>query len=221
MDNAKKGVIVYVDWIEQFEYLTDVEAGKLIKHFFRYVNNLNPVAPDRFTEMSFIPIKRTLKRDLENWENTLNVRSKAGKESVKARKLLKQAKQNLTKSTHAECVNENLTKLTDSVSVSVSVSEKEEIPSLPKPSEQVEFTIEHCLTVALNDNRWVKANAATRTELMAFNEMLEQRGVYQKNPGDYKTHYSNWVKTKLKTHTITPEFKTMSLSPPLKRANFN
>ena len=64
---SKKKVIVYTDWIEQFKDLTDEEAGKLIKHFFEYVNDLNPVS-DRFTELLFNPIKSTLKRDLKAWE---------------------------------------------------------------------------------------------------------------------------------------------------------
>lgn len=79
MAENKKSIIVYAEWLEQFEYLTDEEAGKLIKHFFRYVNDLNPVAPDRFTEAQFIPIKQTLKRDLDKWEKTLTERSLNGR----------------------------------------------------------------------------------------------------------------------------------------------
>ena len=56
MAENKKSIIVYADWIELFESLTDDEAGKLIKHFFRYVNDKNPTAPDRITELSFIPM---------------------------------------------------------------------------------------------------------------------------------------------------------------------
>jgi hypothetical protein len=79
MAENKKSIIVYAEWLEQFEYLTDEEAGKLIKHFFRYVNDLNPIAPDRFTEAQFIPIKQTLKRDLDKWEKTLQERSVNGR----------------------------------------------------------------------------------------------------------------------------------------------
>ena len=79
MAENKKSIIVYADWIELFESLNDAEAGLLIKHFFRYVNDLNPIAPDRITELSFIPIKQALKRDLKNWENTLNERSINGR----------------------------------------------------------------------------------------------------------------------------------------------
>ena len=69
MAENKSGIIVYADWINVFEELEDIEAGKLIKHFFRYVNDLNPEAPDRLTKIAFEPIKQSLKRDLEKWEN--------------------------------------------------------------------------------------------------------------------------------------------------------
>lgn len=68
MAEGKNKIIVYKDWIGTFESLTDDEAGKLIKHFFRYVNDLNPEAPDRITSIAFEPIKQTLKRDLKNYE---------------------------------------------------------------------------------------------------------------------------------------------------------
>ena len=79
MAENKKSIIVYADWIELFESLTDDEAGKLIKHFFRYVNDLNPSPPDRITELSFIPIKQSLKRDLDKWEGRLSERSLNGR----------------------------------------------------------------------------------------------------------------------------------------------
>ena len=75
----KKSIVVYADWIESFEALTDEEAGKLIKHFFRYVNDLSPEYPDRLTELSFIPIKQSLKRDLEKWKSTKEDRSTNGR----------------------------------------------------------------------------------------------------------------------------------------------
>ena len=64
----KKSALIYVEWISIFEKLSDEEAGKLIKHFFRYVNDENPEAPDRLTELLFEPIKQQLKRDLKKYE---------------------------------------------------------------------------------------------------------------------------------------------------------
>lgn len=68
MATGKKKVIVYADWKSTFELLSDDEAGKLIKHFFRYVNDEDPEPPERLIEILFEPIKVTLKRDLEKWE---------------------------------------------------------------------------------------------------------------------------------------------------------
>lgn len=122
MAENKKSIIVYSDWMELFESLTNEEAGLLIKHFFRYVNDLNPVAPDRLTELSFIQIKQSLKRDLVKWEKTLEGRSKAGKASAEAKRLAKELEQKSTKSTNVEKQQQSSTNLTDSVNDNVSVN---------------------------------------------------------------------------------------------------
>lgn len=53
------------------------------------------------------------------------------------------------------------------------------------------FSIEECLAIALRDDRWVKANKITEADLLRFNTLLEKRGIYEKNPADYKTHFAN------------------------------
>jgi len=77
MAENKKKIIVYADWKDQFNSLTDEEAGRLIKHFFSYVNDENPTS-DRLTELLFIPIKTTLKRDLKSWEDYVNKQRENG-----------------------------------------------------------------------------------------------------------------------------------------------
>jgi uncharacterized phage protein (TIGR02220 family) len=79
MAEGKRSIVVYADWIDKFEELEDDEAGRLIKHFFRYVNDLNPEAPDRITKLSFIDIEKQLKRDLKKWEKTVDDRSYNGR----------------------------------------------------------------------------------------------------------------------------------------------
>lgn len=116
MAENKKSIVVYAEWIEKFEALSDEEAGKLIKHFFRYVNDLNPQAPDRITEISFISIKQSLKRDLKQWEMTKESRSKAGKiggiksgESRKKQSEANEAFASITKQNESnEAVNVNV-----------------------------------------------------------------------------------------------------------------
>lgn len=118
MAENKNKVIVYADWIDKFEELEDDEAGRLIKHFFRYINDLNPEAPDRTTKLMFIDIKNTLKRDLDKWEEKSPERIEkarlAGLASAEARKLKKEL--NSTNELKDEL---NPTKSTVSVSVNV------------------------------------------------------------------------------------------------------
>lgn len=110
MATGKKKIVVYADWKSSFDALTDEEAGKLIKHFFAYVNDENPTTEDRIVNLMFEPIKTTLKRDLEKWESTRTQRieagSKGGKQKVANAKNTKQKLANVA--------------VIDSVSVSVS-----------------------------------------------------------------------------------------------------
>lgn len=81
MADKKNKVIVYKDWISTFEKLSDDEAGKLIKHFFQYINDLNPESDDRLITLLFEPIKQTLKRDLKAYE----ARCKKNTEAIEKR----------------------------------------------------------------------------------------------------------------------------------------
>ena len=89
MAENKKSFVLYADYIHVFESLEEVEAGRLIKHILRYVNDQNPVAPDKITQVSFEPIKQQMKRDLAKWEEKKEGFSKAGKASATVRRLSK------------------------------------------------------------------------------------------------------------------------------------
>lgn len=75
MAENKNKVIVYKDWGKIFSKLEDEEAGRLIKHFFSYVNDENPTPPDRVTDLVFEPIKQTLKRDLQKWNKSIDIKA--------------------------------------------------------------------------------------------------------------------------------------------------
>jgi hypothetical protein len=66
---TKKSSIIYADWINIFEKLEDDEAGRLIKYFFRYLNNIPSKKTDRITELMFEPIKNVLDRDSKKYES--------------------------------------------------------------------------------------------------------------------------------------------------------
>lgn len=79
MAQDKKSFLLYTDYINSIEELTDDEAGKLLKHLFRYVNDKEPVLEDRLLKLVFEPIKQQLKRDLKDWENTRTKKSESGR----------------------------------------------------------------------------------------------------------------------------------------------
>ena len=79
MAENKKSFIGYCDWENTFEMLTDDEAGKLIKHFFNYINDKDPQLNDRLLTMAFEPIKLQLKRDLQKYKEVKKKRSEAGR----------------------------------------------------------------------------------------------------------------------------------------------
>ena len=69
MAENKISFLMYCNWEETFESLTDEEAGKLIKHFFRYVNYKDPVSDSRLINLIFEPMKAVLKNDLKKYED--------------------------------------------------------------------------------------------------------------------------------------------------------
>jgi len=122
----KKSFVIYTDIIHTFEALEDDEAGRLIKHLLRYVNDLNPSAPDKITQIAFEPIKQQLKRDLVKWNGVKEVKSFAGHigglKSGEVRRKQKEANEadalKLKQNEANEAVNVSVN---DNVSVSVSV----------------------------------------------------------------------------------------------------
>ena len=116
MATNKKSFVAYCDWLESFEELTNEEAGKLVKHLFKYVNDLEPESPDRLTKMCFIPIKQSLKRDLRKYDTYINKQSENGKKGGRPKKLTDKKE---TQKTQPFILKP---KKADSVSVSVSDS---------------------------------------------------------------------------------------------------
>lgn len=78
MAEDKKAFMLYTDMIHVFESLKDNEAGRLIKHIMRYVNDQKPTGEDKITKIAFEPIKQQLKRDLVKYEKEKVNKSNSG-----------------------------------------------------------------------------------------------------------------------------------------------
>lgn len=100
MAEGKKSFVIYCDLISVVEKLSDDDAGKLMKHLLRYVNDMNPEPPNTVIDLVFEPIRLQLKRDLVEWVDTCEKRkiagSKGGIKSGESRRK-KQTKQELQK----------------------------------------------------------------------------------------------------------------------------
>ena len=77
----KKSLLLYYDYLEQFELLDDKQFRKLIYAMIEFDKNGKEEKLDKITKMAFVPIKRKLTEDKKNWEETC----KKNSENVKKR----------------------------------------------------------------------------------------------------------------------------------------
>lgn len=84
MAENKKSVLMYADWRDTFNSLSDANAGKLAKLIWDYINDENPKPQNQVVEVAFVQIKNTLKRDLKKWEEIKEKRKEIGKRGGEA-----------------------------------------------------------------------------------------------------------------------------------------
>jgi hypothetical protein len=112
MAKDKKSFILYSDSIHTIEKLSNDDAGQLLKHLMRYVNDLNPTTDNPLVEIAFEPIKQQLKRDLVKFEDVKVKRSEAGKAGANKRWQMlsndNKAKQSIAKIAVNDNVNVNV-----------------------------------------------------------------------------------------------------------------
>lgn len=75
----KVSLLLYYDYIEQFECLTDEQLRKLIYAMIEFDKNEKEIELDKVTKMAFIPIRKRLKLDKENWIHTCKTNSENAK----------------------------------------------------------------------------------------------------------------------------------------------
>jgi hypothetical protein len=207
MAENKKSIVIYSDWQSIFEQLDDLEAGKLIKHFFNYVNDKNPELEDRLLKMAFEPMKLQLKRDLSKWEQTKLRRSEAGKKgglkSGEVRKneaneaIASNDKQN--EANEAVTVNDIVT-VNGTVTVTDILSEKEKENLKKTYSKNETYGIE-----VLKDLIWIETVAMqsriTPEEIPkwidSFNKKLIREFDVKVSKQEYASHFSRWVPTEI------------------------
>lgn len=83
----KNSFTAYCDWGNVFDKLTDEQLGKLTRHIWDYVRDKNPETDDQITELLFIPIRDSLKRDLKKWEKRCEINREVGKKGGRPKKI--------------------------------------------------------------------------------------------------------------------------------------
>lgn len=195
MADNKKSAVVYCDLITTVEKMKDVDAGKLFKHFLRYINDQDPVAPNQIVEIVFEPIKQQLKRDLRKWQNKSAKNSEIAKNAWDMRK-------------HANALNgkKNDAKNTDNDTVNVN-----DTVTLLTPIRKIE---DICLELKDSDLWQESVRMKFRLNKFQVDGYLDQFvlhlkscGLENKTLGDFKTHFTNWMNKK-DLSTVTGTNKT-------------
>jgi hypothetical protein len=70
MAENKKSFLLYCDLIHTVNKMPNEKAGELLKHILSYVNDEEPTTDDLIIQLTFEPIKQSLKRDLVKYEKT-------------------------------------------------------------------------------------------------------------------------------------------------------
>ena len=79
MAKDKKSFVLYADLIHTVKKMNREDAGELLLHILKYVNDESPETDNLIVDLTFEPIKQQFKRDLKKWENTIEVKSKGGR----------------------------------------------------------------------------------------------------------------------------------------------
>jgi len=174
MATDKKSFLLYCDLIHTVEQLTDEQAGHLFKHILRYVNDEEPQTDNVITRIAFEPIKQSLKRDLQKYEDIRKRNQDNARKRWDAT-----ASSGIPKSTkNAD---------SDSVSVSVSVNDKK---VFNKPT--IEDVKTYMKELGMNDisERWM-SHYESNGWLVGKNKMK-----------DWKASVRTWKLNNLQTEEI-------------------
>jgi hypothetical protein len=151
MATDKKSFLLYCDLIHTVSKMPNDKAGVLFKHILQYVNDENPTTEDLIIQLTFEPIKQSLKRDLQKYEN---IRLKNIENANK-----RWNKKNAT--AYDGIPNDTKNAVSDSVSVSVSDSVSDSVNDilLKKETKEYKPTFENFKIYALEKEPTVSLSA--------------------------------------------------------------
>ena len=184
MADGKKTFIFYSDWINMVSEMPDADAGELLKHILKYVNDKNPVTDNLLVKMAFGHMKPMLKEDLDKWEEIREKRRLAGAKGGKAN-----AKQNEANAKQVQAVNDNDNVLYNN--------------KAPKPSNIERYSFDESKETPSNDE--IKNIEVKYSEINLLEDWAKCRKHFLKQPTGIKklTHYEQtYFNNAKKTFTV-------------------
>ncbi len=130
MAENKNSFIIYTDWKQDFEFLTNEEAGKLIKHLLQFASDENPTLEneDRLLQFAAQKMKAVMKKDLKKYESVVKQRIEAGKKGGLNSGKSRASKQNEANEANASTSKQNEhVNVNDNVNDNVNNSNKEKV----------------------------------------------------------------------------------------------
>lgn len=82
---GKKSFVLYTDFGDFIDVMTDEQAGELFRAIIQYEQGKEPDIQDPSAKIAFVAIKQRLDVDNQKWEDTKRARAEAGKKGAEAR----------------------------------------------------------------------------------------------------------------------------------------
>jgi len=218
MAEDKKSFILYCDLIHTIEKMPNDKAGELFKHILEYVNDRNPETEDLIIQLTFEPIKQSLKRDLIKFENTKKERSDSGAlgnlkrwnkdlydKVIKKEITLKESLKIATSRTAIKKVANIAVSDSDSVSVNVTNNKEKFDGYILEIQKHRQFT----------ESWYMQHRVSKGTLQKLLNTFIISLGLkdFKEQPnnlGDFKKHFVNWCNTQDRLGKLTEYKKNKS-----------
>jgi len=142
-ENSQKSFILYSDYYDMINELSDAEAGELVKSVFKYTNTGEIPELTGMAKMAFIVIKQNLDRNATKYQETIEKRriagSKGGKQRVKnltdSSVQANQANATFAKQTQANQADNDNVNVNDNVNDNVNVNVNDNLSLLSERGE--------------------------------------------------------------------------------------
>jgi len=199
MAENKKSFVLYCDLIHTVSKMPKEKAGELFIHILEYVNDLEPETDDLIIQLTFEPIKQSLKRDLQKYER---IREKNIQNAN-----IRWNKNNATASDRIESDAKNAVSDNDSVSVKDIVINK--INNIEERKLKFASTLKPFLDLYGKDliNEFYKYWTEPNKSNTKFKQELEKTWSLERRLETWAKNDKNFNKTTLQTNTY-PKFIT-------------